>query len=259
MQLLYTANYFKPHLADEAFLPEAKAFAQRKFRVSTINVDELISNQNRAKPPLEGPTLYRGWMLDEREYGLLSEAIRRSGGVPITSREQYLLTHHIPNWVPLLVELTPETIVLPNGSDFESELRLLGWDAFFVKDYVKSLKVSIGSQITDPSQIGALVEKMENFRGTIEGGLCIRRVEKLRPETETRYFVLEGRPYSPDGTKPPAIVFECAERIASPFFSVDVALNESGERRIVELGDGQVSDLVGWNISQFVRIFRDGG
>jgi ATP-grasp domain, R2K clade family 3 len=48
-----------------------------------------------------------------------------------------------------------------------------------------------------------------------------------------------------------------AETIASPFFSVDVARRVDGVERIVEIGDGQVSDLVGWSVERFVNIWRE--
>jgi len=40
----------------------------------------------------------------------------------------------------------------------------------------------------------------------------------------------------------PKIVQTIAPRIDSPFFSVDVVLSTDGTPRLIELGDGQVSD-----------------
>lgn len=37
---------------------------------------------------------------------------------------------------------------------------------------------------------------------------------------------------------------------------VDVALREDGVERIVEIGDGQVSDLVGWSPERFAEMWR---
>jgi ATP-grasp domain, R2K clade family 3 len=51
----------------------------------------------------------------------------------------------------------------------------------------------------------------------------------------------------------------CADAISSPFFSVDVARRADGVDRIVEIGDGQVSDLVGWSIERFVNIWSEVG
>lgn len=259
MRIIYAADYFKPKLADEQFRPEAQAFASEGFSLSTINVDELETGSTAPTSDLDDTTLYRGWMLSSEVYSRLVASIENAGSRPFTTVEQYLLTHHIPNWAPRLGSLTAETVVLPNGTDFESELRALGWREFFVKDYVKSLKVSMGSRISDPGEIGALVEEMAAFRGTIEGGLCIRRVEELLAETEMRYFVINGVAHAPDGSSIPKEVEECIERIASPFFSVDVALNSKGKRRVVEVGDGQVSDTVGWDVSRFASLFTDDG
>jgi ATP-grasp domain, R2K clade family 3 len=55
----------------------------------------------------------------------------------------------------------------------------------------------------------------------------------------------------------PQIVFECAKRIESQFFSVDVVERSDGTKRIVEIGDGQVSDIVGWTAERFAQIWID--
>ncbi|MEI2726090.1 MAG: ATP-grasp domain-containing protein [Verrucomicrobiota bacterium] len=53
----------------------------------------------------------------------------------------------------------------------------------------------------------------------------------------------------------PPIVHECAKRLRSRFYSVDVVQRIDGGLRVVEVGDGQVSDLVGWTPEQFVSRF----
>ena len=165
------------------------------------------------------------------------------------------LPHHLPKWYPLIAEFTPETRVLAADADWESELRSLGWSAFFIKDYVKSLKTSRGSIVRDPSEIGVVVAEMRQFRGDIEGGLCVRRVEPFVTISERRYFVLDGQASSPDGQRVPDLVLRVASRIPSPFFSVDVIRRDDGVLRVVEVGDGQVSDLVGWSASAFVAMW----
>jgi len=80
----------------------------------------------------------------------------------------------------------------------------------------------------------------------VEGGVCIRKFEELLPETEERYFVLQGKAFARCGDVP-ALVNEIAGRISSPFFSVDTVFAASGELRLIELGDGQVSDRKQWD------------
>lgn len=153
--------------------------------------------------------------------------------------------------------LTPETVILRLDSDWQAELLKLGWQRFFVKDYVKSLKTSVGSIIERPEDILIVTAEMEKYRGTIEGGLCIRRVEDFLPNTELRYFVISGKPHAADSAAiVPSIVQDCASRIDSKFYSIDVIQRSDGKLRIVEIGDGQVSDLVGWSVSRFVEIWK---
>jgi ATP-grasp domain-containing protein len=44
-----------------------------------------------------------------------------------------------------------------------------------------------------------------------------------------------------------------------PFFGVDVARRAGGVERIVETGDWQLSDLVGWSVERFVHVWGEVG
>jgi hypothetical protein len=52
------------------------------------------------------------------------------------------------------------------------------------------------------------------------------------------------------------IVIQCAKHIDSNFFSVDIVNRADGQLRIVEIGDGQASDLVGWSVQRFIDIWE---
>src|SRR6266511_979651 len=198
-------------------------------------------------------------MLTHGEYVNLAASVERAGGSCFTSPEQYVATHHLPNWYAVVKDYTPETVFLDTAADLVSELRRLEWERFFVKDHVKSLKTSVGSIVEDPERIETVVSEMEKYRGFIEGGLCVRRVEDFITGSERRYFVLYGTPYAADPTEtiPEPVIF-CAGVIPSPFFSVDVARRADDVNRIVEIGDGQVSDLVGWSTKRFADIWVQG-
>lgn len=87
---------------------------------------------------------------------------------------------------------------------------------------------------------------MKKFRGTINGGICIRKVEDFRVDTEKRYFILQDRAFAASPTEViPDIVLGCAKTIQSKFFSLDLVTRKDGIKLIVEIGEGQVSDLVG--------------
>lgn len=255
IHFLFSANPLKPAAVEELFADQFAALQDRGFTAS-VCPDSVIQNGKPLRGVPAGTTVvYRGWMLNGPDYARLTEAIANASAMPLTSKESYLAAHHLPNWYPLISEFTPETLVFPITANLEAELRSLGWNAFFIKDYVKSMKTTRGSIIRDPSEIAAVVSEMEQFRGQIEGGFCVRRFESFVSDSEQRYFVFDGRPFSATGSPVPDLVEQIAPRIPSRFFSVDVVRRTDGILRIVEIGDGQVSDLVGWSARAFADIW----
>ena len=126
-----------------------------------------------------------------------------------------------------------------------------------MKDYVKSLKTGRGSVVQDLADAPAVIAEMREYRGEIEGGICVRRVEEYVPDTEQRYFVLHRVAYAAENGSPvPDLVRNCAERLPSKYFSVDVARRRDGALRVIEVGDGQVSDLVRWTAEAFAKMWR---
>lgn len=258
MHILYPNSPLRAKQPDEQYAAEATAVRNVGFDVSLFSFEDFQSGDFHALPPLPSASeiLYRGWMLSADEYERLVAAMSGVGARLAVDRAAYLASHHLPQWYAALADLTPETRIFPPDCDLESELRALSWPEFFIKDYVKSLKTSVGSRITKPEQVGALVADMHRFRGVIEGGFCVRRIESFLPDTERRYFVLDGTPHAPTGDVP-LIVYECAKRLRSRFYSVDIVQRADGQLRIVEVGDGQVSDLVGWTPERFASILAE--
>ena len=257
MDFVYPADMLKPRLPDEMFREEANALKENGHLVSLLDSDTLLIRAISSPIEQGAKVVYRGWMVKPTEYQDLVRSIEQLGAVAYTSLDLYLSTHYLPNWYPLLADLTPETVVLDPAADLVSAPKQLGWPRFFVKDYVKSLKTAGGSIAERPEDIKRVVAEMQKYRGEIEGGLCIRRYEDFVPNSEVRSFVINGVCFGPNPrvTVPP-IVQEAASRLSSPFFSVDMAVRTDGTAWIVEVGDGQVSDLVGWTAKRFVDLWR---
>lgn len=255
---LFPSDPLSPKKIDSVFWDEARHLDQAGHTVCVLAPD---NKSIRGDLPEAQLVVYRGWMLSEREYEELNATIHCYGGQPLTNTIQYLNAHHIPRWYPLISDLTAETVFFPADCDLESELRKLNWAAFFMKDYVKSLKTASGSYIMDPAQASQTLAEMRHFRGTIEGGLSVRKAEPFRFDfEERRFFVRHGQVMGAGPLIPiPEIVLECSERLSphTPFFSVDIAELEDGTLRVVEIGDGQVSDWVGWTIERFVEFWKD--
>ena len=258
MNFLFPSDYFQKTKPDEIFQEQFETFQKAGFDCFVSNIEEegpVYPKKEFAESEL---LIYRGFMLSPDEYSALHSRMIRAGAQPLTSPADYELCHHLPNWYPLIKDFSPETIICRSTSEAVDIIEKLDWDAFFIKDFVKSLKTSIGSMITDKTQIPIVLAEMEKFRGTIEGGICIRKAENWKTETEIRAFVLNGKPFIPAGAAFPDALRPAIEAIRSPFFSLDFVSSLDGNLRIVEIGDGQVSDLVGWSTSDFLKIFEHG-
>jgi hypothetical protein len=257
MLFLFPSNYFNYKLVDEMYRSELHALQQAGFATATIALDRDLPSSKvhpAIRPKID--VIYRGWMLHPIEYGLLIDSIERMGAKAYTSETTYLATHYLPNWYHLLADFTPETKFYTLEDDLEAELNSLGWGKFFIKDYVKSLKTSVGAIVANPAEIRTVIAEMQKFRGSIEGGICVRRVEDFIPATERRYFIIKGKSFAADRADCiPSIVTECARKIDSKFFSIDIIERRDGTIRVVEIGDGQVSGLVGWTPERFAEIW----
>jgi hypothetical protein len=259
MYILYPCDPFNTSAVSEMYAEEREAAHRLGLGSSLFSFEDFEGGVFRARPSFTvgERVLYRGWMLSVDGYARLYGAIAAAGGVPWTSPVQYGNCHYLPEWYPLCVDVTPETIIVPSNADFVDALAGTHWEGYFVKDYVKSLTTSHGSVASTPEEVAGIVSRIESYRGAIEGGICIRRFETLRVETEERYFVLNGRAYASEG-EAPALVHEIAGRIDNPFFSIDLITSQSGELRLVELGDGQVSDRKQWSPARFAAMLHDG-
>ena len=255
MRVLYPENPLDKTQADEPYQEELMAVHAAGYQYSLFDFDALSFGEFRPYPKIQAGerVLYRGWMLNPQGYENLIVQIERKNGQPVTSVANYLRCHHLPGWYQKCLDFTAETYFFEVDRDLETKIEKLGWEPYFVKDFVKSNTAGSGSIANSPSEVCAIVEQIATYRGEIEGGVAIRRFESYRLSTERRYFVVNGLPYSSQGDIP-ELVKEIAGIIDAPFYSVDVVENLAGELRLVELGDGQVSDKKTWSLAKFVEV-----
>jgi hypothetical protein len=257
MRLLYPSDPFNNKKPDEAYSEEFNAAQQAGISCSLYSAEDFELGDFKPRPALTETEdiVYRGWMLTPDGYAQLHSAIESKGAKALTSSAQYRHCHYLPDWYSLCEDVTPKSIFLSKDADFSSALANQGWSAYFVKDYVKSLTTTRGSIAKNVLEIAEIVALIEKFRGQVEGGVCVREFENLLTDTEERYFVFKRKAYARDGGVPD-IVEQIAKRIDSPFFSVDIVLNTDGFPRLIELGDGQVSDRKKWGADQFVSMLK---
>ena len=255
MHLLFPSDPFNKSIPDAAYAEELAASQELGLACSVFSFEDFEQGVFKPRPalPAEGEILYRGWMLRPESYELLNTAVLAKGSLLKVSPAQYRHCHHLPEWYPLCQDITPETVVVPRDADFAQALADKGWPAYFVKDYVKSLTTGRGSVVASAQEVAEVVLLIEQYRGSMEGGVCIHRFESLLAESEERYFVLDGKAHAREGSAP-ALVHALARRIQSPFFSADLVLSATGDLRLFELGDGQVSNRKQWPALRFASM-----
>lgn len=255
MRIIYPLNPLNEKEADEPYQEEFSALKSAGIDCSLFDFDALDFDEFNPKPNIiDGEcVLYRGWMLSPERYEKLVGYIEHRGARPLTSVKNYLRCHHLPNWYDQCIEFTAESKFFPNDGSLRNNIEQLNWDAFFVKDFVKSNSTEKGSIASSPEEVLEIIHLIQMYRGEIEGGIALRRVENYIENTETRYFVFNGKPYSPNGDVPD-IVMRIAQLIDAPFYSVDIIQREDGIFRLVEVGDAQVSDKKTWELSNFIRV-----
>jgi hypothetical protein len=121
---LFPSDYFNPKQVDESYLAQAVCLQNVGFSTSAISLESLGANASKIIPAVSpnSKVVYRGWMLSPSDYELLINIIENANADVFTSKIEYLATHYLPNWYPLIADLTPETKFYSLDRDLESEL-----------------------------------------------------------------------------------------------------------------------------------------
>jgi hypothetical protein len=282
MHFIYASDSNEPREPDSEFEAEAAICDSLGCRRSLIDFDALTSGSPieqvvRRVKKIEGsqPAVYRGWMMTPEQYGALYRALESRGLRLLNAPAQYRHCHYLPENYPVIRDLTPRTAWLPIGKEFavgaiHDVLRQFGDRPVIVKDYVKSQKHYWSEACFIPSAsdreqaervVGRFLELQDD---SLAGGLVFREFVDLDPlathsrsgmplTKEFRIFYLDGEPVlvseyweegEYEGMQPALEPFrQIAKQIESRFFAMDVARRKDGGWLIIELGDGQVSQL----------------
>ncbi len=256
--LLYPSDPLSRRAPDAGFAEEYAAAQAAGLACALLSSEDFDAGRVVVRPVLPdgGRVLYRGWMLRVPAYAALDDGVRAAGAGMVTTAAGYARCHHLPGWLDACREFTAETVVVADPADLPRALAELSWPAYFVKDFVKSLTTSRGSIARSADEVLEVAGLLAKYRGSLEGGICLRAVEAYVPESEERYFAVGQRVFGRDGAAPPDMVRTVAERLDAPFASIDVALRSDGTLRLVEVGDGQVSEKKLWDLPSFVRVLQ---
>lgn len=247
MNIVYPASILYNKRIDECFIEESENM--KKF-FHVLNLNTKISCEETEK------LLYRGWMLSKEEYLSLHNFAEKYNYSIVTNIDEYYQSHHMHKWYDQVKEQTPKTWFFKSLLDLKNNIDQTGLKKYFVKDNVKSLTTKNGSVANNKEELFEIIEKIENFKG-LEGFISIREVHNFIAESEIRYFSVKGNVFSPSGEKVTGMAKEIANTFSYlPFISIDIIKDKTGREWLVEIGDGQVSDIKMWKYEDFIKVLK---
>lgn len=270
--LLVPSDPLNARRVDPHFAGQAAAARDRGIPVARIDHD-AIGDPERAVagvPPAED-AVYRGWMMSAAEYDGFAQALAARDVLLRTSPAAYRAAHELPGWYDVVRELTPAS-TWTDGDEVPqlvTAAERLGTGPAVLRDYVKSMKhywdeAAYIPELADREGVERVARRFRELReDSFTGGYVLRRFEDF-VGAEARTWWVDGRcvlvtphPDTPNDLPAGSSFPELA--LDLPFVTVDVVWRADGVLRVVEVGDGQVSDWPGtWDPAALVDcLFRD--
>lgn len=198
-----------------------------------------------------GPQWYRGWMIPFPRYDDLARAMAERGTPLIVQALDYRRAHELPGWHDTFSELTP-----PSTWSHDASVPPLppSDGAFVIKDWVKSRKHAWATACFAPTAeaVPTIAAEMVRLAGdTLAGGVVVRAFERFVGR-EVRVFWLDGvpvitvaHPDDPGEIEVPALdeIAAAVRVLGCRFVTTDLVRRDDATWRVVEVGDGQVSDV----------------
>lgn len=259
----------KPRRVDPHFTAEAAAVQHFGGVVARIDHDALLGGRPddavSRVPVGVGRAWYRGWMVPSELYERLAAALAARGCELLVTPDRYRRAHELPGWYDTFAAVTPASVwtqssagVVPSPDELTALVAPLGAGPGMVKDYVKSrkhewLEACFVPELADAADLHRVVSRFVQLQEDfLAGGVVVRAFEDFSGGGEARVWWLDGEPAlvgphpdSPDASPEPRLdhVRPAVRKLGCRFVTTDVALRTDGVWRVIEVGDGQVSDL----------------
>ncbi len=255
--------------------------AARLLGIEVINYDrgnieslqETLYNNQNLKERVK--VFWLGFVPKYEEYELVYEILKKNDLELINKPSEYSKSEYFDQFYPFIKEYTIESEITTNLMEAKEAVNRLGYPVF-LKGTIQSLKKYGWDNCVAYSEeeLEAVFEKLNREKDFSLGKIVIRQFTKFRyneiagngiPRAhEYRFFVLNQKiidySFYWNGTNPfklsaldlerlKIIVLEIAKRINVPFISVDLGETLEDGWKVIEIGDGQFSDIR--NISPF--------
>lgn len=283
---LFNCDEHNPNLPDEQYVDEFEYLNERRVRTFLFDFSDIQEGEEIRLPKAIEKTyiIYRGWMLNEFQYDRLYDALKEKNYEMIVDKYCYRECHYLDYWYPKLQRLTAKSVYSHGLVDDQSIIHMLesfGNKSVIVKDYVKSRKHEWYEScfIEDASDTKKAMEVIHHFierqAENFAGGLVLREYldivktgvhfESHMPiSEEIRIYCYKHEPicfisyWSGGMVQMDRSFIEAIDKCAildSPFYTIDLAKKTDGQWVLIEVGDGQVSHLRGYDVSKFYDCF----
>nr|QZD57814.1 ATP-grasp domain-containing protein [Glycomyces sp. TRM65418] len=251
---------------DPHFAREAEAATE----VALVDHDALargdLAEAVRRVPADLGPAWYRGWMVTADRYAALEASLAAKGCRLLTDADAYRRAHELPGWYGCFRDCTPASVWTEDLAGLDAWLdaaaAALDAKAAIVKDFVKSRKHEwdIACHVPDLADRAAVRRVVSAFRDLqgedLYGGIVLRAFEDFTDAggrtDQARVWWLDGvpvmttaHPDTPGRLLDPDVtgVGDAVAALEARFVTTDLARRADGAWRVIEAGDGQVSDF----------------
>lgn len=238
MHFVYPSLPYQPRTVDPMWQPEYDWARAQGLATGLIDVDAEKAWVPTLATVARPQVLYRGWMLTAAEYGQMGQLLP-----PVVPVAEYLSSHQATGWYEIVAPHTFSSRFLTEPV----ELDFAAGRQYFIKGLVKSFGES--SVLSAQAQLNDFWQRQEL---PAETPLFVRDFVALKPASERRFFVVRGQAYGANGVGLPPSLQAAVVALQPRFFcSFDVAETLAGQLVLVEVGDGQVSDLKEWSVAEF--------
>lgn len=270
VSLLMCSDPLRPTRCEPHFALQAAAAREAGAQVALIDHDALLAGRAdeavRRVPRDIGAAWYRGWMIPAAAYADLETALAVRDVRLCTSALMYRTAHELPGWYGTFADATPPSAWTacapyhpPRPAVLVGITAALPPGPGIVKDFVKSRKhdwdhACYLPDLADTTAVQHVVSRFVDLQeDALAGGIVLRAFEVFRQEVgEARVWWLDGEPVlttahpdTPDLRPQPALesIRPLVGTLGCRFVTTDLAQRADGTWRVMEVGDGQVSDL----------------
>jgi len=279
-----------PRRIDPHFAAEADAARQLGGVVARLDHDALLAGRTNDAvsrvPAGLGAAWYRGWMIPSEVYANLAGALASRQCELLVTPDRYQTAHELPGWYDIFTAVTPASVwtqltpgVVPSPAELTALVAPLGTGPGVVKDYVKSrkhewLEACFVPELSNTADLHRVVRRfVELQEDFLAGGIVVRAFEQFTGSKhaagEARVWWVDGDPVlvgphpdTPEACPEPQLadVGPAVRRLGCRFVTTDVASRTDGAWRVIEVGDGQVSDLPrGYDPAALIRALLKAG